>query len=203
MAGRALADNGDPVEALKLFQLGQIAAQDSRSATPVAFLLANEAVAYAHLGDARQAMTALRRAEDEYAHAQDDLQPEFTRLFDQVALDTAVGRVHSRLGLTDPHHRQRAITQLNQTLAGDSNGRTRQRAFNKAWLATCILADGDPTTGARLGIQALDAARGLNSPRLIEQLAPLLTQARRYPQHADARHLAHDTQLLRSTAIDQ
>src|SRR5262249_34553688 len=30
--GRVPLDNGDPVEALKLFQLGQIAAQDSRSA---------------------------------------------------------------------------------------------------------------------------------------------------------------------------
>lgn len=201
--GRVPLDNGDPAEALKLFQLGQIAAQDSRCATPVAFLLANEAVAYAHLGDARQAVTALRRAEDEFAHAQDDLQPEFTRLFDQVALNTAAGRVHSRLGLTDPHHRQRAIFHLTQALAGDANGRTRQRAFNHAWLATCLLADGDPTTGAQLGIQALDTARGLTSPRLLEQLAPLQTQARRYPHHADARQLAHDTQLLRSTRLDQ
>jgi transcriptional regulator with XRE-family HTH domain len=60
--GRVPLDNGDPSEALKLFQLGQIAAQNSLSAKPVAFLLANEAVAYAHLGDSRQAMTALRRA---------------------------------------------------------------------------------------------------------------------------------------------
>lgn len=62
--GRVPLDNGDPAEAVKLFQLGQIAAQDAGVATPVAFLLANHAVAYAHLGDSRQAMTALRRAED-------------------------------------------------------------------------------------------------------------------------------------------
>jgi tetratricopeptide (TPR) repeat protein len=195
--GRVPLDNGDPAEALKLFQLGQIAAQDSRSATPVAFLLANEAVAYAHLGDARQAVTALRRAEDEFARAQDDEQVEFTRLFDQVALDTAAGHVHSRLGLADPHHRQRAIAHLNEALTGDTNARTRQRAFNQAWLATCILADGDPTLGARLGFQAIDDARDLTSPRLLEQFTPLQAQARRYQRHSDLRQLGHDLQLLR------
>jgi transcriptional regulator with XRE-family HTH domain/tetratricopeptide (TPR) repeat protein len=196
--GRVPLDNGDPIEALKLFQLGQIAAQDSRCVTPVAFLLANEAVAYAHLGDARQAMTALRRAEDEYAHAHHDQQPEFTRLFDHVALNTAAGRVHSQLGLTDPHHRQRAVDHLTQTLDGETTGRTRQRTFNRAWLATCLLADGDPTTGAQMGIQAIDAARDLASPRLLEQLAPLQTQARRYSQHPDLRQLDHELQVLRT-----
>lgn len=197
--GRVPLDNGDPDEALKLFQLGQIAAQDSRSATPVAFLLANEAVAYAYLGDGRQAMTALRRAEDEYAHAdQDDQHPEFTRMFDQLALNTAAARVHSQLGLTDTHHRDQAIVRLNQALAQDSSGRGRQRAFNQAWLATCHLADGDLTTGTAIGMQALDATRGLTSPRLLEQLAPLHTQANRCPQNDDARQLAHDLQVLRT-----
>jgi tetratricopeptide (TPR) repeat protein len=197
--GRVPLDNGDPDEALKLFQLGQIAAQDSSSAMPVAFLLANEAVAYAHLGDARQARTALRRAEDEYAHAQDDQHPEFIRLFDQVALNTAAGRVHSRLGLNDPHHRQLAITHLNHALASDMNSRTRQHTFNRAWLATCLLADGDPTSGAQVGVQALDAARDLASPRLLEQFVPLQTQARRYPRHAEARQLAYEMHLLRTS----
>jgi tetratricopeptide (TPR) repeat protein len=196
--GRVPLDNGDPLEALKLFQLGQIAAQDSRAATPVAFLLANEAVAYAHLGDARQAMTALRRAEDEYTHTdQDDEHPEFTRMFDQVALNTAAARVHSQLGLTDTHHRDQAITRLSQTLTQDSAGRGRQRAFNQAWLATCHLADGDPSTGTAIGMQALDAARGLTSPRLLEQLAPLHAQTSRYP-HDDAHQLAHELRVLRA-----
>ncbi|HWR46936.1 MAG TPA: helix-turn-helix transcriptional regulator [Pseudonocardiaceae bacterium] len=198
--GRVPLDNGDPIEALKLFQLGQIAAQNSRSAIPVAFLLANEAVAYAHLGDSRQAMTALRRAEDEYTHAtQEDQHPEFTRLFDHVALNTAAARVHSRLGLSDAKHREQGIARLNQALADDSDGRGRQRAFNHAWLATCALADGDPTSGAHLGNQALDATRGLTSPRLLKQLAPLQAQTHRYPHHGDVRQLAYDLQLLRTS----
>lgn len=196
--GRVPLDNGDPAEALKLFQLGQIAAQDSRSTTPVAFLLANEAVAYAHLGDARQAKTALRRAEDEFIHADQEDHPEFTRMFDQVALNTAEARVHSQLGLTDARHRDQAITLLSQTLAQDSSGRGRQRTFNQAWLATCHLADGDSTTGIMFGTQALNAARSLTSPRLLDALTPLQTQASRHHQHDDARQLAHDLQVLRA-----
>jgi hypothetical protein len=98
--GRVPLDNGEPAEALRLFQLGQIAAHDSRSATPVALLLVNEAMAYAQLGDARQAMTALRRAEDEYAHTIDHEWPEFLQFFDPGALHTHAARVHSQLGLT-------------------------------------------------------------------------------------------------------
>jgi tetratricopeptide (TPR) repeat protein/transcriptional regulator with XRE-family HTH domain len=197
--GRVPLDNGDPDEALKLFQLGQIAAQNSRSATPVAFLLANEAVAYAHLGDARQALTALRRAEDEYAHAgQDHDQPEFIRMFDHVALDTAAARVLSQLGLTDAGYRAQAISRLDKTLSEDTAARARQRAFNQAWLATCILADGDPTAGTQIATHALDAVRDLTSPRLLEQLAPLQALASRYPNHDDARQLVQELRLIRT-----
>lgn len=197
--GRVPLDNGDPTEAVKLFQLGQIAAQDSRSATPIAFLLANQAVAYAHLGDSRQAMTALRRAEDEYARTATDAHPEFTRMFDQTALNTATGRVHSRLGLTDPNHRDQAITRLHQALGDRTDCRGRQRAFNRAWLATCILVDGDPATGAQVGIQALSETRGITSPRLLDQLAPLHAQTRRYPRHNDVQQLGHQLRLLRDS----
>ena len=198
--GRVPLDNGDPAEAVKLFQLGQIAAQDSRFAAPVAFLLANQAVAYAHLGDSRQAMTALRRAEDEYARTVSDQHPpEFTRMFDQTALNTAAGRVHSQLGLADQAHRDQAVARLHHALA-DETGRGRQRAFNRAWLATCLLADGNPAVGAQIGIQAVSETREITSPRLIDQLAPLHAQTRRYPHHSDVRQLAHDLRLLRVSA---
>jgi transcriptional regulator with XRE-family HTH domain/tetratricopeptide (TPR) repeat protein len=198
--GRVPLDNGYPAEALKYFQLGQIAAQDSRSGLAVAFLLANEAVAYAHLANPQQALTALRRAEDEYAHAiHNDHSPEFTRFFDQVALRTATARVHSTLGLTDVKHRELAITILNQALTEAPADRARQRAFNLAWLATCTLADGDLTTGTQIGNQALDAIREVRSKRLLDHLAPLQTEAQRHQHNSDARQLAHDVHLLRAT----
>jgi tetratricopeptide (TPR) repeat protein len=197
--GRIPLDNGDPGEALKLFQLGQIAAQDSRSSVAVALLLTHEALAYSHLNDPRQAMTALRRAEDEYAHADTDDWPEFLEFFDHAALQTSAARIHSTLGLTDAIHREHAITRLTAALDQAPAHRLRQRAFNLAWLATCTLADGDLITGTHLGNQALDAVRAVKSTRLLDHLAPLQSQAQQNG-HSDLRQLGHDIHQLRTAS---
>ncbi|MCP2257222.1 hypothetical protein LX15_000907 [Streptoalloteichus tenebrarius] len=200
--GRVPLDNGDPGEALTFFQLGQIAAQDSRSHLAVAFLLANEAVAYAHLGDAGQAVTALRRAEDEFADAadRDEEHPGFARFFDQAALQAAAARVHSQLGLTDEHHRAEAITRLERALADIPADHARQRAFNLAWLATCLLAEGEYDAGAERGQRAVKAVRELASTRLRDHLKPLQDQAQRHRQNSAVHQLAHDVTALRSAA---
>jgi tetratricopeptide (TPR) repeat protein/transcriptional regulator with XRE-family HTH domain len=196
--GRVPLDNGDPTQALKLFQLGQIAAQDSRSSTAVALLLVDQALAYAQVGDARQAVTALRRAEDEYAHANHDEDPAFLRFFDQGALETNAARVHSALALTSGRHREEAVARLQHAITDAPASRARQRAFNVAWLATCHLADGDTTTGTQLGNQALATVRDLRSVRILEALAPLQAQAQRHTRDADTRQLLHDIHRLRS-----
>lgn len=198
--GRVPLDNGEPTEALKLFQLGQIAAQDSRSNATVALLLAAEALAHAHLGDSHQATNALRRAEDDYAHATDDDWPEFLQFFDLGAMETNTARVHSRLSLTDPKHRDEAIARLNQALTDGPVNRARQRAFNLTWLATCTLAAGDLTGGAVLGNQALEAVRTVRSIRLLSNLKPLHAQALQHTHHSDIQRLVNETQLLCSSS---
>jgi transcriptional regulator with XRE-family HTH domain len=199
--GRVPLDNGNPDEALKVFQLGEIAAKDSRSKLAVAFLQANQAVAYAHQDEPDQALTALRRAEDEYTHAgPDEAERGFTHFFDQVALDTAAARVHSQLGLKDAGHRAQAITRLTHTLAATSPDHGRQRAFNLAWLAACMLAEGDLGTGVQLGTQALDAVRAVQSTRLLDHLKPLEDEAHRHGGNSDVQQLLHGVRLLRSAA---
>jgi transcriptional regulator with XRE-family HTH domain/tetratricopeptide (TPR) repeat protein len=199
--GRVPLDNGDPGEALKVFQLGEIAAKDSRSTLAVAFLQANQAVAYAHLGDVSQALTALRRAEDEYSHSgADEANRGFTRFFDQIALDTAAARVHSQLGLTDAGHRAEAIARLTRTLATTPADHGRQRAFNLAWLATCVLAEGDLDTGVELGVQALDAVRAVQSTRLLDHLKPLQDQAEKPGGNSDVQQLHREVRSLRMAA---
>ncbi|MBP2337287.1 transcriptional regulator with XRE-family HTH domain/tetratricopeptide (TPR) repeat protein [Saccharothrix coeruleofusca] len=199
--GRVPLDNGDPDEALKYFQLGQIAAQDAHSPLAVAFLHANQAVAYAHQGHPDHAISSLRRAENEFAHAGTDEQDRpFARFFDHTALETAAARVHSHLGLHDPAHRDQAIIRLRRTLDHTPADHARQRAFNLTWLATCTLAAGDPDTGTQLGHQALDAVRAVNSTRLLHHLAPLATETAHHRHNSDVNDLAHEVHLLRSTA---
>jgi transcriptional regulator with XRE-family HTH domain/tetratricopeptide (TPR) repeat protein len=198
--GRVPLDNGEPTEALKLFQLGQITAQDSRSNASIALLLAAEALAHAHLDDSHQATNALRRAEDDYTNATGDDWPEFLQFFDLGALETNAARVHSRLSLTHPKHRNEAIARLNQALADGPTNRARQRAFNLTWLATCTLAVGDFTSGATLGNQALEAVRTVRSTRLLRNLKPLHAQAQQHTHHSDIQQLANELQLLRTSS---
>lgn len=197
--GRVPLDNGNAAEALKLFQLGQIAAQDAHSSIAVALLQVHQALAYAHLGDAEHAVTALRRAEDEYAHAGQD-RPGFLSFFDHGALQTSAARIHSTLGRADPAHREHAITRLNHALTEAPADRARQRAFNLAWLATCTLADGDLATGVGIGHQAVNAASAVNSARLLDHLRPLQTEAERHEHNSEVRQLAHELRRLRSAA---
>jgi tetratricopeptide (TPR) repeat protein/transcriptional regulator with XRE-family HTH domain len=198
--GRVPLDNNDPPQALKLFQLGQISAQDAQSSSAVSLLLVDQALAYAQLGDAQQAMTALRRAEDEYAHSDHDEDPVFLRFFDRGALETNAARVHSALALTHSGHREEAMTRLERAITEAPTGRARQRAFNLAWLATCHLAEGDTATGTALGTHAIDAVRDLRSVRILDHLAPLQAQAQRHARDTDASHLAHEIQRVQTVA---
>ncbi|MEY8042189.1 transcriptional regulator [Saccharopolyspora cebuensis] len=113
--GRGPLDIGQPHAALKLFELGQIPAQDSGSPAAMSLLLADTAVAYAHLGETSRALAALRRAEDEFTHLGDE-SPHYLQFFNSSALWTATARVHTALGATDGTHRAHAIEHLSRAL---------------------------------------------------------------------------------------
>ena len=63
--GRVYLHKGAPDAALTLFQLGQLAAQESGSALAVAVLCANQAWAYGMMGLESERVTLLRRLRDE------------------------------------------------------------------------------------------------------------------------------------------
>src|SRR3954452_10254590 len=67
--GRVYLHNDAPNDALKIFSLGQIAAQNSGSELAVAVLCATEAWAYAMMGQREQTMKLLGRTRDEFARA--------------------------------------------------------------------------------------------------------------------------------------
>jgi hypothetical protein len=82
--------DGMAAEALRFFQLGQIAAQESGCALTVAMLCANEAWAYAILGDARQpAYVESARAVLAQILTARDADMARSRTFDLTALATA------------------------------------------------------------------------------------------------------------------
>lgn len=183
-AGRLDLQHGSAEEALNLFQLGQLAAHDARSSLSVAVLRANEAWAYATLGDHGQAVSSLRQAEDAYArHDPSDTTPSWVR-FGPADLDAMAGTVHTELSATDTTYAEPAIENLTTSVAAREADMSRNLAFELTMLATNHLRLGNLDEGATHAVNAVALAEDLRSTRVVERLAPLSAELARHP-HSD------------------
>lgn len=181
---------GAAVHALKLFQLGQLAAQNSGSELAVAVLCANEAWAYALMGDAVQAQKQVNRTRDEFSRADLGSAESWVKFFDETDLHAMVGTVHTVLAQTvDPKHTTYAIPALTRAVDAYGEDMARSKTFSLSALATNHLLDGDVDHGVRLGRNALDLAEHLKSGRTKDRLKPLKREAGRRSNNADSRDL--------------
>lgn len=196
--GRLHLHRNWPRDALKFFQLGQIAAQESGSELTVAMLCGNEAWAYAVLGDEQQALKSLGRAEDEFTRAEPGHVPTWVRFFGAADLNATVGVVN--VSFPEPKARccTTATTSLQRSLAARTDETARSRAFELTALATAHLLNGDLDHGADVGHDAVDLAERLHSVRIIDRLTPLAKVAARHPDRTDVRELAERIATLRS-----
>jgi transcriptional regulator with XRE-family HTH domain len=195
--GRLHLHRGLAKEALKFFQLGQIAAQESGCELTVAMLCANEAWAYALLEDAVQAFKSLGRAEDEFARAEPSRAPGWVRFFGAADLNATIGVVHVSLPKPTSKRCVAATASLERGLAIRGPDMTRSKAFELTALATAHLLDGDLDHGAAVGNQAVDLVKQLRSVRVIDRLAPLAQVVRRRQHHTDVRELGERIATLR------
>jgi transcriptional regulator with XRE-family HTH domain len=186
------------VEALRFFQLGQIAAQDSGCTMTVAVLCANEAWAYAALGDPTQATASLHRARDELSRADPASAAPWVRFFGEADLSGLAGLIHLDLADTDPTHIALARGELEHALASRGDDMARTRTFEQIALATACLRDGDTDTGVAVGWTAATNAASLQSVRVRDRLQPLMVAAQAAPT-ADADQLAHHLAALTSS----
>ena len=191
--GRVYLHNDAPDDALKIFQLGQIAAQDCGSELAVSVICANQAWAYAMMGHKEQTMKLLGRSRDEFARANIAEAEDWVKFFNETDLHAMVGTVHTVLALTtDPTHTKFAIPALEKSIESYGEGMTRSKAFNLSALATNHLVEGDIEHGAKIGRQAVDLAEGLRSTRARDRMKPLMAEAGKRKNNADARDL-HET----------
>ncbi|MDQ3153699.1 MAG: helix-turn-helix domain-containing protein [Actinomycetota bacterium] len=195
--GRVYLHHGAPNDALKMFQLGQIAAQDSGSELAVAVLCANEAWAYAMLGDPEQTLKLIGRARDEFARATLAEAPSWVSFFGETDLHAMIGTIHTELSVTDAKHSAFAIPALLKALAGYDDAMARSKAFNLTALATNHLRQGDVDHGVRIGREAYGLATTLKSVRVVQRLEPLEIAAARRGASSDARDLAVSLRRLR------
>lgn len=195
--GRVYLHHDSADEALKIFQLGQIAAQDSGSELAVAVLCANEAWAYARMGKHELAVKLLGRARDELSRATLDEAPDWAKFFDQNDLSAMIGTVYTELSKTDVKHTAIAIPALTTALAGYTEEMARSRAFNLSALATNLLRQGEVDHGVRVGREAFGMAITLKSARVVDRLEAVEIEAARRAASSDARDLSVHIRRLR------
>jgi tetratricopeptide (TPR) repeat protein len=188
--GRVYLHQEAPNDALKLFQLGQLAAQDSGSELAVAVLCANEAWAYAMMGNVDQAVKLLGRTKDEFARADLANAESWVRFFDETDVYAMIGTVHTALAQhADAAHTKYAIPALARATDAYGEDMARSKTFSLSMLATNHLLEGDIDHGVKIGSKALDCAEGVKSARVEKRMAPLKDEARRRSNNSDARDL--------------
>lgn len=196
--GRVYLHHGEANDALKWFQLGQIAAQDSGSELAVAVLCGNEAWAYSMMGDDVPAKKLLGRSRDELARADINEAPDWARFYNDTDMYAMIGTVHNELAAYDPRHAAVAIPAFGQALARYDHFMGRSQAFSLTMLATSHLRQGDVDHGIQIGRKALVAASAVKSKRVTDRLKPLEIEAARRSTHPDSRELSHQINQLRS-----
>jgi transcriptional regulator with XRE-family HTH domain len=189
--GRVYLHNDAPNDALKIFSLGQIAAQNSGSELAVAVLCANEAWAYAMMGQREQTMKLLGRTRDEFARADLDGAETWVKFFTETDVYAMMGTVHTVLAQTvDSKHTRYAIPALQRALDSYGDDMARSKTFNLGALATNHLLEGDIDHGTKIGRQAVEMAENLTSGRTKDRLRPLKQEADRRKNNSQARELS-------------
>jgi transcriptional regulator with XRE-family HTH domain len=189
--GRVYLHKEAPQDALKMFQLGQIAAQESGSELAVAVICANQAWAYAMMGYEEQTMKLIGRTRDEFARANLAEAEDWVRFFNETDVYAMIGTVHTVLAHNGfPKHTQYAIPALTRAIDSYGEEMARSKAFNLSALATNHLLDGDIDHGSKIGIQAVDVAEHLKSVRVRDRMLPLKDEADKRRNNSHARELS-------------
>jgi transcriptional regulator with XRE-family HTH domain len=195
--GRLHLHHGWDVQALRLFQVGQLAAQESGRGRAVAMLHANLAWAHAVLGDGRQALACIGRARDEYGRCEHEPAPGWLSFFDSAELQALRGVALAHLPNPTPQQRDEAIERFSFSTAVRGEPFARSRAFDLIALAWLLIDNGEIDHGLRVGHEAVDAAGTIRSQRVIDRMAPLRASLARRRSHPDARDLANRIATLR------
>jgi len=141
-------------------------------------LCANEAWAYAVLGDAGQAAGSLQRSADELSRADPSRAAPWVQFFGEVDLGALTGMVHLELSVADRRRAETARAALGTALAARTDDMARSRAFEQTALATAAFRDGDLEEGVRIGRSAAGIAASLRSARVSDRLKPLVVASR-------------------------
>jgi tetratricopeptide (TPR) repeat protein len=175
-------------EALAEFEQGRVAARRGPYARTQAILSANQAWAWAMRADETAALRHLGQAADAFAAG--SAAAPWSRFFGENDLSAMTGTVRAELACTvDPHHAVRAIPFLADAVAAYGPEMSRSRSLTQIMLALGYALRGDIEEAARVGAEAIGAAREIRSVRAQGRLRPLEAALRDRPPSREGREL--------------
>ncbi|ASU77038.1 XRE family transcriptional regulator [Actinopolyspora erythraea] len=196
--GRVYLHYQQPNEALKLFQLGQIAAQDSGSALTVAVMCANEGWAYGMLNRPDQVEKMLGRTRDEFARADLNEEPDWVKFFNRHDLHGMTGSVYDALAeFTPERYAPLAVSETLKSNQSYGDNMQRSHVFMLGMQATNHMRSGDVQQGIKVGRQALELGALVKSARVPDRLRPLQLEAAKHTMNPDARDFAEQVRTFR------
>ncbi|TDD58022.1 hypothetical protein E1263_20920 [Kribbella antibiotica] len=184
--GRVSIHLGQAQQALKLWQLGQIVAQDSGNLASVAVLHANEAWAYAMLGAADLVCDALARAEGELDRVDVATVPSWARFsLAPGELDGISGVIYGRLAAHSEHRKYatQAIECGESAFGRRVAGEERSQTFDAISVAIGYMLDGQLNEAEQYGHRAVEMATATASVRAADRLRGLAALATPYKAH--------------------
>ncbi|MGW7531705.1 XRE family transcriptional regulator [Amycolatopsis sp. NPDC054798] len=183
---------GKPDEGLTWIEHALVRA-DRLTATERAMLHTAHARALAKMRRTRDALAAVGRADDEFAHATPANDPPWMAYYDHAQHVGDTG--HALFDLAIHGHRPLdATARLSDAVTGHTDAYARSRAISQTKLATLTMATGDPAEAAVIGQAALDAAGTVRSRRAADDLRELSRYAHRHsrtPEVAALRQRIH------------
>jgi hypothetical protein len=190
---------GRPADGLATTEQAFVRA-DRLTATERAMLHTTQARALAKMGRVQDAVTAIGRADDEFAHADPAVDPVWMRYYDHAQHFGDTG--HALFDLAIGHGR--FVTDANERLAaavrGHKDAFIRSRAISATKLATLIMATADPAEAAAVGEHALTDAGHLRSRRAVDDLRDLRRLAATHPTQPEVADLSQHIDTLLATA---
>ncbi|MEU4650354.1 helix-turn-helix domain-containing protein [Nocardia fluminea] len=194
--GRISLIERDPRVALRMFQLGQLPAQDATGGGESARLYANEAWAHAMMGDVGRMRTALARAEDEIARVADAPIDPWTRVFFTPGEFTGMRSVIyneyalTARGQTAQHYTAEAVDAARASLAASTPGRpARSILFDNITIATGTFRLGQIDDAVSFATACLEMTGEVDSGRVGERLGQLVQTATLASSRSDVRDL--------------
>lgn len=166
---------GSSVEAVDLARAAGKAAAEGGIAAIEAEAAVLEAQGFAVGGDEPSCATALDRAERTLDRADRTRDPQWISYFDEAYLSAKFGHCFAALGRGDLAQRF-----AERSLDMDGRHYARGRQFNLTLLAVAHAQAGEPEEASRIGVEAADAAEGLDSTRSRDYLRDLSNRLAKY-----------------------